>query len=93
MLGWHYRSRSESLISFSNWAFYDGRLLTVPEERLASQARPPLRVKKPDEAAAAAAAVLERPISFHLLERAVYEKRRNRAEADYIAQLVRSRSH
>ena len=35
MLGWHYRSRSESLISFSNWAFYDGRLLTVPEEQLA----------------------------------------------------------
>ena len=41
MLGWHYRSRSESLISFSNWAFYDGRLLTVPEERLAAAgARP-----------------------------------------------------
>ena len=34
MLGWHYRSRSESLISFSNWAFYDGRLLTVPDPRL-----------------------------------------------------------
>ncbi|WP_404310775.1 AAA domain-containing protein [Neorhodopirellula lusitana] len=34
MLGWHYRSRSESLISFSNWRFYNGRLLTVPEERL-----------------------------------------------------------
>ena len=35
MLGWHYRSRSESLISFSNWAFYDGRLLTVPDPRVA----------------------------------------------------------
>lgn len=34
MLGWHYRSRSESLISFSNWRFYNGRLLTVPEETL-----------------------------------------------------------
>lgn len=31
MLGWHYRSRSESLISFSNWAFYEGKLLTVPD--------------------------------------------------------------
>jgi superfamily I DNA and/or RNA helicase len=90
MLGWHYRSRSESLISFSNCAFYDGRLLTVPERQAAAQARPPLRAKKPGDAATAAAAVLERPISFHLLERAVYEKRRNRAEADYIAQLVRS---
>lgn len=34
MLGWHYRSRSESLINFSNWAFYDGRLLTVPDTRI-----------------------------------------------------------
>ncbi len=34
MLGWHYRSRSESLVSFSNWRFYNGRLLTVPEEDL-----------------------------------------------------------
>src|SRR5205823_4613705 len=34
MLGWHYRSRSESLISFSNAAFYQGRLLTVPEVAL-----------------------------------------------------------
>lgn len=37
MLGWHYRSRSESLISFSNWRFYNGRLLTVPEETLAGK--------------------------------------------------------
>ncbi len=32
MLGWHYRSRSESLISFSNAAFYGNGLLTVPEK-------------------------------------------------------------
>ena len=29
-LSWHYRSRHESLISFSNERFYDGRLLTFP---------------------------------------------------------------
>jgi hypothetical protein len=29
-LRWHYRSRHESLIAFSNAAFYDGRLLPVP---------------------------------------------------------------
>ena len=34
MLGWHYRSRSESLISFSNAFFYQGRLLTVPDKNL-----------------------------------------------------------
>ncbi len=37
MLGWHYRSRSESLISFSNCAFYQGRLLTVPEVELPAE--------------------------------------------------------
>ena len=31
MLSWHYRSRSESLIDYSNHAFYDGRLATVPD--------------------------------------------------------------
>ena len=25
-----------SLIGFSNWAFYEGRLLTVPEDQLAA---------------------------------------------------------
>jgi very-short-patch-repair endonuclease/DNA polymerase III delta prime subunit len=30
MLRWHYRSRHESLISFSNRAYYDGRLHTFP---------------------------------------------------------------
>lgn len=29
-LRWHYRSRQEALIAFSNAAFYDGRLLPVP---------------------------------------------------------------
>ncbi len=30
MLRWHYRSRDESLIAFSNDHFYDGRLVTFP---------------------------------------------------------------
>lgn len=29
-LKWHYRSRHESLIAFSNYNFYDGRLVTFP---------------------------------------------------------------
>ena len=29
-LGWHYRSKHESLISFSNQNYYDGRLITFP---------------------------------------------------------------
>ena len=89
MLGWHYRSRSESLISFSNWAFYDGRLLTVPEEGLPSPDRKPLIVSETDDAEQGAAELLDRSISFHRMQHGVYDKRRNRAEADYIAQLVR----
>ena len=80
MLGWHYRSRSESLISFSNWAFYDGRLLTVPDERL------PL---PPEKSATPLDLLLSRPISFHHLSQSVYDHRRNRGEAEYIAGLVR----
>ncbi len=89
MLGWHYRSRSESLISFSNWAFYDGRLLTVPEEQLPNAARPPLVARQAEDAQANAEEVFRRPISFHFMEHGVYEKRQNRAEAEYIAGLVR----
>lgn len=29
-LRWHYRSRSESLIAFSNWHYYDNKLITFP---------------------------------------------------------------
>ena len=29
-LNWHYRSKHESLITFSNTHFYDGRLITFP---------------------------------------------------------------
>jgi superfamily I DNA and/or RNA helicase len=31
-----------------------------------------------------------RPVSFHFMQHGVYEKRRNRAEAEYIAELVRA---
>ncbi len=90
MLGWHYRSRSESLISFSNWAFYQGRLLTVPEERLAEQSVSELRVTSATDGEHGAHELLRRPVSFHRLDHGVYENRRNRSEADYIAQMVRT---
>jgi predicted DNA-binding WGR domain protein len=89
MLGWHYRSRSESLISFSNWAFYEGRLLTVPEEQLAATERSPINASTAEEAEYGADELVERVISFHYLRHGVYEQRRNSAEADYIAHLVR----
>jgi predicted DNA-binding WGR domain protein/very-short-patch-repair endonuclease len=89
MLGWHYRSRSESLIAFSNWTFYEGRLLTVPDARLAGAARGEVLVREPAEGDANVARLVDRPLGFHLLEHGVYDNRRNRAEARYIAHLVR----
>jgi len=90
MLGWHYRSRSESLVSFSNWAFYEGRLLTVPEQCPPAGAWSPLEMHSADDGPRGAEALLQRPISFHHMRHGVYDKRRNRAEADYIAHLVRA---
>ncbi|WP_372603310.1 DUF4011 domain-containing protein, partial [Actibacterium sp.] len=37
-LDWHYRSRDESLIAFSNWHYYGGRLVTFPSPATASEA-------------------------------------------------------
>lgn len=89
MLGWHYRSRSESLISFSNWAFYQGRLITIPDEQVGEVQRQPVEVDTPEAGDENARFVLDRPVGFHYLNHGVYLKRRNRDEADYIAHLVR----
>jgi hypothetical protein len=89
MLGWHYRSRSESLISFSNRAFYEGRLLTVPECALPASGLAQIRVTDPTEGDANTSALLARPVSFHFTATGLYQQRRNAVEADYIAHLVR----
>lgn len=88
MLEWHYRSRSEALITFSNHRFYEGRLLTIPDHALEAPA-PPIVVTDPAQMSAALAQALLRPISFHHLPGGVYSERRNAAEAAYIASLVR----
>jgi predicted DNA-binding WGR domain protein len=90
MLGWHYRSRSESLISFSNAAFYAGRLLTVPERQAPRSAIGEILVADPAAAGDTQFAhVLDRAVSFHFLEHGRYEARRNPGEAVYIAHVVR----
>lgn len=89
LLGWHYRSRSESLISFSNAAFYDGELLTVPERTAMQGQREEIRAKASEAGFENARLLLDRPVSFHFMEDARYESRRNIAEASYVAQLVR----
>lgn len=91
LLAWHYRSRHEALISFSNAAFYDGRLVTIPDRRIEpADANPPMvRSDQVDAGIVGADALLARAVSFHQLEDGVYVGRRNAAEARYIAQTVR----
>ncbi len=87
LLAWHYRSRYESLISYSNAAFYSGNLFTIPDRQLPAPELPELRVTAPEQVDVDA--VLKRSISFHFVENGVYESRRNASEAACIAHLVR----
>lgn len=89
MLGWHYRSRSEELIGFSNEAFYRGKLLTIPSVRK-TEPRNELVVSNPNKIPCPVDEILSRPISFNYLPDGIYSDRRNRKEASYIAELVRS---
>ncbi|WP_029920122.1 AAA domain-containing protein [Nevskia soli] len=91
LLAWHYRSRYEALISFSNAAFYDGRLITIPDRSVeqAGGGELLLRSTAEDAARLGADAVMERAISFHILGDGVYVARSNVPEAEYIARLVR----
>lgn len=91
LLAWHYRSRHESLISFSNAAFYEGRLITIPDRRVEGHVGE-LASRRSDAEAAAREAVdvlLERPLSFHAVQDGIYVARRNLAEARQIAGMVR----
>lgn len=89
LLAWHYRSRYESLISFSNAAFYSGNLYTIPDRQRAIADRPELIITANEQGGENVDALLARSISFHFMEKGVYEDRRNPNEAAYIAQMVR----
>ncbi|HUR47167.1 MAG TPA: WGR domain-containing protein [Candidatus Saccharimonadales bacterium] len=90
LLAWHYRSRYEALISFSNAAFYAGNLFTIPDRQRALAERAELLISSPEQGDHHAEALLERSISFHRLEKGIYTDRRNAGEASYIARLVRT---
>jgi len=89
LLSWHYRSHYETLISFSNHAFYEGRLLTIPDKTIHTTGRAPILVSNVRDVAGFTDHLFDRSISYHLLEGSVYEKRSNRGEATYTACLVR----
>ncbi|MEV5960215.1 AAA domain-containing protein [Kribbella sp. NPDC051952] len=88
MLTWHYRSRSEALISFSNAAFYQGRLATIPD-RLPAAAAPPWTVRSDSPVGDVCDGVLAGSITAVRLVDGVYVRRTNPGEARYIAELVR----
>jgi len=89
LLSWHYRSHYETLISFSNHAFYEGNLLTIPDKTIHHKEKEPITVARPEDAVRMADSLFDRSISFHFHSGSVYEKRSNVAEAAYIAHLVR----
>jgi hypothetical protein len=89
MLGWHYRSRHEALISYGNAAFYGRGLLTIPSPDSRAVVREPITVRSTDDAQSNVEAIFDRPISFHRCEHSVYSARRNLAEAEYVSRLVK----
>ena len=88
MLGWHYRSRRESLISFSNAAFYKRSLLTIPDSQIHHKKIETLAPISSEDAPIDIYQILNRSISFHYLENAIYDNRKNTDEANYIARMV-----
>lgn len=89
LLGWHYRSRHEALISYSNHAFYSGELLTIPDRKARLGGDAEILSNEAADGAENVDELLARSISFHSIENGVYSDRRNTAEADYIAHTVR----
>lgn len=88
LLGWHYRSRHESLISFSNAAFYQNQLLTIPDKTDTHQTLNEIIVADKLEAVNHINYLFDRPISYHYIQNGVYESRTNATEANYIAELL-----
>lgn len=89
MLGWHYRSRHESLISFSNASFYNNQLLTIPDVKDHQKNIHEIVIEDIVNVKDSLVYIHERPISYHYIKDGVYLSRSNEKEAMYIANLVR----
>jgi predicted DNA-binding WGR domain protein len=91
LLAWHYRSRFEALIGFSNAAFYNGQLVTIPDRTLRAHQQPVAPVQSNDETAwqLGVSRLLAAPITTHRIADGLYEGRINPPEARHIAGLVR----
>jgi predicted DNA-binding WGR domain protein len=92
LLAWHYRSRFEALISFSNAAFYAGELVTIPDRTFRNRhdgGGTPVPSKSEDAWSLGVDRLLCAPITAHRMADGVYDRRANLPEARYIAGLVR----
>ncbi|KFF04757.1 AAA domain-containing protein [Flavobacterium reichenbachii] len=89
MLGWHYRSKHEALIGFSNASFYDSKLLTIPDLKDHSKISEPIIVEDVTTAKTNLEQLFSKPISYHYIKNGVYNNRSNILEAQYIANMVR----
>lgn len=89
MLSWHYRSRYETLISYSNHAFYEAGLLTIPDKTIHHNVKPLIEIQQPEEGSNTASFLLTGSISFHYMPNSIYENRTNIGEAKYIAQMLK----
>lgn len=89
MLQWHYRSRHETLIGYSNAAFYENKLLTIPDVYDLKQEFEPIEIRSETDAAFKYQDVFKRPISYHHIKNGLYQNRTNENEAKYIAELVK----
>jgi very-short-patch-repair endonuclease len=66
LLNWHYRSKREELISFSNFAFYGGKIQTTTTPEM----------------------LRKLPAIEYVKVNGLWDKRRNRAEAEKIVELI-----
>lgn len=90
MLGWHYRSKHESLIGFSNASFYNNQLLTIPDVKDHQNESQEIIVENTKDATQNIHHLYEKPISYHYISNGIYEARSNVLEAQYIAEMTRS---
>jgi superfamily I DNA and/or RNA helicase/predicted DNA-binding WGR domain protein len=90
MLGWHYRSKHEALIGFSNASFYNNQLLTIPDVKDHQNESQEIIVESTADAVQNIHHLYEKPISYHYLSKGVYEARSNVLEAQYIAEMTRT---
>lgn len=90
MLGWHYRSKHEALIGFSNASFYNNQLLTIPDVKDHQNESQEIIVENTTDALQNIHHLYEKPISYHYISKGIYEARSNALEAKYIAEMTRT---